>query len=77
VEDSRKADAVERLIVLLNSQDGFAIAEEDLRIRGAGDFLGTRQSGLPRLHFADLVRDGDLVLAARDLVRDHPRPASR
>ncbi len=73
VEDSRKADAVERLKVLLRSADGFQIAEEDLRLRGAGDFLGTRQSGLPRLRFGDLVRDRELIEFARQLVEANPR----
>ena len=50
---------------MLNSNDGFFIAEEDLRIRGPGDFLGTRQSGLPTLRVADLVRDLKLIDPAR------------
>ena len=50
---------------MLHSNDGFFIAEEDLRIRGPGDFLGTRQSGLPTLRVADLVRDLKLIDPAR------------
>jgi ATP-dependent DNA helicase RecG len=72
IEDSRKADAIERLKVLLETNDGFRIAEEDMRLRGVGDFLGTRQSGMPKLKFGDLVRDRDLVELARQLVEDNP-----
>ena len=56
----------ERLDAMLNSCDGFFIAEEDLRIRGPGDFLGTRQSGLPTLRVADLVRDQSLIAPVRE-----------
>ena len=64
---------MERLKVLLRTNNGFEIAEEDLRIRGAGDFLGTRQSGLPRLKFGDLVQDRKLVELARQLVEANPQ----
>lgn len=73
VEDSRKTEAVERLKVLLRTTDGFEIAEEDLRLRGVGDFLGTRQSGMPKLKFGDLLKDRELVELAGQLVRSHPR----
>ncbi len=73
VEDSRKADALERLKVMLKTNDGFVIAEEDLRLRGVGDFLGTRQSGMPRMKFGDLAKDRDLVELARELVEQNPR----
>jgi ATP-dependent DNA helicase RecG len=56
--------------------DGFRIAEEDLRIRGPGDFAGVRQSGIPDLVFADLVRDASILRLAREIVgelhRDDP-----
>ena len=48
------------------TEDGFRIAEEDLRLRGAGEMLGTQQSGLPLFKIADLSVDGSLLAAARD-----------
>ena len=58
-----------RLKILRETEDGFRIAEEDLRLRGAGDLLGTKQSGLPAFHLADLAAHQDLMLAARDDAR--------
>jgi ATP-dependent DNA helicase RecG len=55
-----------RLRVLEKSSNGFEIAEADLRIRGPGEFLGTRQSGSLPFHIADLVRDQDILFRARD-----------
>lgn len=70
------ARARERLAVLADTEDGFAIAEADLRLRGPGEIWGTRQSGLPRLKLADLARDEQLLeetrAAARGLVADDP-----
>ena len=58
--------ATARLKILRESEDGFRIAEEDLRLRGAGDLLGAAQSGFPRLLFADYAAHGELLLAAKD-----------
>jgi len=70
-----------RLKVIFESTDGFAIAREDLRMRGPGEYLGARQSGEPLLRFADLNVDSDLLEAARgvaeSLLADHPESAER
>jgi ATP-dependent DNA helicase RecG len=65
VAGSRAGDAGDRLGVMAETSDGFKVAEEDLRIRQAGDLFGTRQAGLPRLRFADLVRDFPILERAR------------
>jgi ATP-dependent DNA helicase RecG len=57
--------ARERLRIMEETGDGFRIAEKDLEIRGPGEFLGTRQSGLPDFRAANLLRDGDLLRASR------------
>ena len=65
-----------RLEAMEQTTDGFRIAEADLRLRGAGDFFGTRQSGLAELRIADLVADVDILAQAREaaqkLVRMDP-----
>jgi len=58
-----------RLSILRESEDGFRIAEEDLRLRGGGELLGNRQSGLPEFRLADLAAHGDLLAMARDDAR--------
>ena len=58
-----------RLAIMRETEDGFRIAEEDLRLRGAGELLGTRQSGLPDMRLADLSVHGELLQAARDDAR--------
>ena len=73
-------DARSRLEVMERTNDGFIIAEEDLAIRGPGEFLGTRQSGLPSFFFGNLARDGDLLSQARQdafsLVEKDPKLAN-
>lgn len=70
-----------RLKVIFEHTDGFEIARQDLLLRGPGELLGHRQSGLPMLRFADLERDVALVEAARDLAQrclaEHPEIAAR
>jgi ATP-dependent DNA helicase RecG len=58
-----------RLAIMKGTEDGFLIAEEDLRLRGAGEVLGTRQSGMPEFRLADLAVHGELLAAARDDAR--------
>ena len=59
-------DAYQRLRALERTTDGFAIAEADLQLRGPGDFLGTRQAGLPPFRVANLLRDTAVLREARD-----------
>ncbi len=72
--------AVERLRIFTATDDGFRLAEEDLRLRGQGDLFGSRQSGVPAFRFADLQRDEDLLARAREearrLLAADPRLAS-
>lgn len=58
--------AARRMQIMVDHHDGFLIAEEDLKIRGSGDFFGTRQHGMPELQFADLATDYKIVEAARE-----------
>lgn len=78
------ADARKRLKVMEKTTDGFLLAEEDLAIRGPGDFLGTRQSGLPDFRIASIIRDARILndaredafaLAARDPLLEKPENA--
>jgi len=57
--------AKERIRTLVDSNDGFYIAEMDMKLRGPGEFYGTKQSGVPGLRLADLLRDGDILESAR------------
>ena len=71
-----KEHAHKRLETMVQITDGFKIAEMDLKLRGPGEFFGTRQSGLPALRIANLVDDADLLTLARreafDLVKNDP-----
>jgi ATP-dependent DNA helicase RecG len=58
--------ARQRLATIRETEDGFRIAEEDLRLRGAGEMLGTKQSGMPEFRIADIDAQGDLLAVARD-----------
>ena len=69
-----------RLETLRETDDGFVIAEKDLELRGPGEFLGTRQSGMPEFRFADLSVHGEFLAAARDdarmIIQKDPRLAT-
>ena len=61
-----RAASVVRLRTMEETTDGFAIAEVDLKLRGPGDVLGVRQSGLPEFRFVDLVQDTPIIVRARN-----------
>ncbi len=65
VSSSDKPETKERLGIMTETNDGFVIAEKDLQLRGPGEFLGTRQSGLPDLLISDIVRDAKILEYAR------------
>ena len=66
IQGSDGGDADARLRVMTKSNDGFRIAEEDLKLRGPGDFFGERQHGLPELHIADLASSLDILKLAQE-----------
>ena len=72
---SKSQETRERLGIMAQTNDGFVIAEKDLQLRGPGEFLGTRQSGLPDLIISDIVRDAKILELARneaiDFVKTH------
>ena len=72
--------AQERLKIMRETEDGFVIAEEDLAMRGAGDLLGTAQSGLPRFRIGNLETQASLMAVARDdarrLISEDPKLTS-
>lgn len=65
VSDAKNDSAKERLESLVNTVDGFQIAESDLKLRGPGEFVGTKQHGLPEFKIADLLKDTNLLKVAR------------
>ena len=73
--------ARQRLKIIFENTDGFEIARQDLQIRGPGEFVGSRQSGVPLLRYADLEMDADLVEMARDVAEEmltqHPALAEK
>ena len=70
ITDSKAETSHERLKFLTNSQDGFKISEKDLETRGSGEILGLKQHGLPDLMLADIVRDHNLLIAAKKMVKE-------
>jgi ATP-dependent DNA helicase RecG len=67
--DREDPEALDKLAILERSEDGFEIAEADLRIRGPGDMLGTAQSGLPPLRLASLIEDEALLFRAKEIAQ--------
>jgi ATP-dependent DNA helicase RecG len=64
-DPAQSRESIERLRIMEETNDGFAVAEADLRLRGPGEYLGTRQSGAPAFRAANLVRDGEVLEQAR------------
>ena len=62
---SYSEEPMRRLSIMIKTNDGFIISQEDLKIRGPGEFLGTRQSGLPDLKLGDLIVDAEILDLAR------------
>jgi ATP-dependent DNA helicase RecG len=69
VTDGKKPEAVEKLQILAGTNDGFRIAEEDLKLRGPGEVMGTRQSGAGELRFAEFLSDPHLIRESREIAR--------
>ena len=66
VSDNKSEDVKARLSIMTKTNNGFEIAEEDLRLRGPGDFFGSRQHGLPEMHVADLGADTQVLKTAQE-----------
>jgi ATP-dependent DNA helicase RecG len=65
IDQLKSREAYQRLDIMRRTNDGFKIAEKDLEIRGPGEFIGTRQSGLPDFRFGNIVRDRKMLELAR------------
>ncbi len=70
LSDAKGEEAAERLKIMCNTSDGFKIADEDLRLRGPGDFFGSRQHGLPQLQIASMAEDMDVLKEAQNCARE-------
>lgn len=70
ITDSQGEDTVTRMNVMCSTTDGFKVADEDLRLRGPGDFFGTRQHGLPKLRIADLMTDSKILTETQELASE-------
>ena len=77
ISGNRSPETKRRLEVVAKTNDGFKVAEEDLKLRGPGDFFGFRQSGIPMLKMADLMSDVNILeiakKAAADILAEDPR----
>jgi ATP-dependent DNA helicase RecG len=69
VSDNKSEETQRRLKIMCKTNDGFKISEEDLALRGPGDFFGSRQHGLPEMHIADLCSDMETLNLAQDAAK--------
>ena len=76
ISDAQNDETVHRLKTLASTTDGFKIADEDLKLRGPGDFFGSRQHGLPEMKIANMMTDGEVIrethAAAANLLKKNP-----
>ena len=76
ISDAQNEETVHRLKTLASTTDGFKIADEDLKLRGPGDFFGSRQHGLPEMKIANMMTDGEAIrethAAAANLLKKNP-----
>ncbi|MBQ4571907.1 MAG: ATP-dependent DNA helicase RecG [Clostridia bacterium] len=70
VTDATGDEATARMKIMCETTDGFKIADEDLKLRGPGDFFGTRQHGLPKLRIADILTDTKILMQTQELARE-------
>lgn len=70
ISDAQNKEALRRLTVMVRTNNGFEIAEEDLKLRGPGDFFGARQHGLPSLRIADLASDMEILKEAQQASKE-------
>jgi ATP-dependent DNA helicase RecG len=66
---SRQIEGLERLQVLVDSNDGFYIAEQDLALRGPGELLGSRQAGIPGFQYLNIVKDQPLIQSLKTYLK--------
>lgn len=70
VTDATSDETMARMKIMCETTDGFKIADEDLKLRGPGDFFGTRQHGLPKLRIADILTDTKILMETQELAKD-------
>ncbi len=76
-DEDERTSAIVRLKTMQETSDGFKIAEVDLKLRGPGDILGTKQSGMPEFKYLDLINDADIIsnakIAVQEILKDDPK----
>lgn len=70
ITDAKSDESTARMKIMCETTDGFKIADEDLKLRGPGDFFGTRQHGLPKLRIADILTDTKILMQTQELAKE-------